>query len=265
MDIGIQFFPLINASHRRALGLTPGDFGVMVSEVMQAGGAYGQLTIGDVLLAIDDRPISGDGRVSMDNDRLMLNEVVERKFKGDSVKLSILRHGKEKTVAVALSTPWPYLTQANQYDVHPRFVIHGGLVFQPLSSSFYASLKEKSNTLRYYYAQFLSKELYLQHPEVVVISKLLPDPINAYQGRFVNTIVDQINDKKIKTLEDVAEAFNQKTEFYVIRVVGDPQPLVLEAKAINGARKRILKRYKITREAYLGDSIVPPDWSAGDT
>ncbi len=264
VDIGIQFFPLINASHRRALGLAPGDFGVMVSEVMQAGGAYGHLEVGDVLLAIDGRPISSDGRVAMDNDRLMLNEVVERKFKGDSVKLSILRHGEKKTATVALNTPWPYLIQANQYDVRPRFVIYGGLVFQPLSSSFYASLKEKSNILRYYYAQFLGKELYLQHPEVVVISKLLPDPINAYQGRFVNTIVERINDKRIKTLEDVAEAFTEAAEFYVIRVVGDPQPLVLEAKAVNQARERILQRYKITREAHLEDSIVPPDWSAKD-
>ena len=192
----------------------------------------------------------------------MLNEVVERKFKGDDVKLSIMRHGEKKTVTVALNTPWPYLIQANQYDVRPRFVIYGGLVFQPLSSSFYASLKEKSAILRYYYAQFLSKELYLRHPEVVVISKILPDPINAYQDRFVNTIVERINDVKIKTLEDVSAAFDQGEEFYVIRVVGDPQPLVLEAKAVNEARERILERYRIDQESYLEDSIVPPGWSA---
>jgi len=262
VDIGIQFFPLINSTYRRALGLSTGDFGVMVSEVMQAGAAYEHLKVGDVLLSIDNRPIFSDGRVAMDNDRLMLNEIVERKFKDNTVALKILRAGKEKEVTIALTTPWPYLTQARQYDVRPRFVLYGGLVFQPLSSSFYAALQNKSVTLRYYYAQFLGKELYLQHPEVVVISKVLPDPINTYQNRFVNTIVEEINGTKIRTLEDVAKAFKNKAEFYVIRVVGDPQPLVLEAKAVANARKRILKRYRISQEQYLEDSILPKEWAA---
>ncbi|MEJ2157061.1 MAG: trypsin-like peptidase domain-containing protein [Desulfobacteraceae bacterium] len=262
VDIGIQFFPLINNTYRRALGLDPGDYGVMVSEVMQAGAAYGQLEVGDVLLTIDSRPIFSDGRVAMDNDRLMLNEIVERKFKGDTVSLQIMRGGKMTKVTIPLNTPWPYLTQAQQYDVRPRFVLFGGLVFQPLSSSFYATLQNKSITLRYYYTQFLGKELYLKHPEVIVISKVLPDPINTYQKRFVHTIVEEINGVKIKTLEDVSSAFKKPDEFYVIRVVGDPQPLVMEAKAVAEARDRILKRYRISEEQYLGDSILPEELTA---
>jgi S1-C subfamily serine protease len=260
VDIGIQFFPLINATQRRALGLTPGDYGVMVSEVMQAGAGNGHLQTEDVLLAIDGHPIFSDGRVDLDNDRVMLNEVVERKFKGDTVHLDILRQGLKKKVVISLNTPWPYLIQAQQYDVQPRFVLFGGLVFQPLSSSFYSVLQNKTVTLRYHYAQFIDKELYREHPEVVVISKILPDPINAYLDRFVYTIVDQINDTKIRTLEDLATAFAKPDEFYVIRVVGDPQPLVLEARAVAEAKMRILQRYGVTQEAYLKDSIVPSDW-----
>jgi hypothetical protein len=197
----------------------------------------------------------------MDNDRLLLNEVVERKFKGDRVKLKLLRHSREMTVSFTLKMPWPYLMQARQYDVRPRFVLFGGLVFQPLSSSFYATLADSPVTLRYYYTQFIDAELYLQHPEVVVISKVLPDPINTFQDRFIDTIVDTINGTKIKTLEDLAAAFDRPEDFYVIRVVGDPQPLVLEAKAVSKARLRILERYRIPLERYLGDGIVPADWS----
>ena len=262
VDLGIQYFPLINAAYRRALGLGPGDYGVVVSEVMRAGASYGQLQVEDVLLAIDNRPIFSDGRVDMDNDRLMLNEVVERKFKGDTVRLKILRKGREMEKTVKLNTPWPYLLQAQQYDVHPRFILFGGLLFQPLSSSLYEALPNKSVTLRYYYSQFLEEELYLEHPEVIVISKILPDSINTYEQRFVNTIVDQVNDTKIRTLEDLAKAFAQPSPFYVIRVVGDPQPLVLEAHAVEKARKRIAKRYGVTMEANLQGGIVPKGWSA---
>lgn len=264
VDLGIQYFPLINAAHRRALGLGPGDYGVMVGEVMEAGAAYGHLEKEDVLLTIDDHPIFSDGRVAMDNDRLMLNEVVERKFKGDTVRLSLLRQGRPMEVELTLTTPWPYLMQANRYDVRPRFLVFGGVVFQPLSRPFYTSLENQSITLRYYFTQFLEEELYLEHPEVVVISKILPDPINSHLGRFVNAIVDQVNDVKIRTLDDLAKVFASSAEFFVIRVVGDPQPLVLEARAVQQARERILQQYGVGKEVYLGGGIVPPDWAASD-
>lgn len=260
VDLGIQFFPLINATQRRALGLGPGDYGVMVGEVMRAGAAYGHLQTGDVLLSIDDHPIFSDGRVAMDNDRLLLNEVVERKFKGDTVYLKIARQGREMPVTLTLTTPWPYLMQARQYDVRPRFVVFGGLVFQPLSNAFYASLQNKTVLLRYYYSQFLTEELYMHHPEVVVLSRVLPDPTTSYLGGFVHAIVRQVNDTTIRTLEDLAEAFAQPADFYAVNMVGDYPPLVLEARAVQAARERIRRQYGITRDAYLQDSIVPPEW-----
>ena len=262
VDLGIRFFPLINPAHRRALGLEVGDYGVMVSEVMRAGAAYDHLQVEDVLLTIDDHPIFSDGRVAMDNDRLLLNEVVERKFKGDRVRLDILRDGRRTQVSISLNTPWPYLMQANQYDVRPRFLVFGGLVFQPLSSSFYATLQDQPITLRYFFSQFLEKEIYVEHPEVIVISKIMPDPINAYFERFVQKIVEQVNDTRIRTLQDLADAFAEAHEFYVIRVVGDPQPLVLEAAAVQQADLRIRKRYGLTESSYLQGGIVPPEFQS---
>jgi S1-C subfamily serine protease len=261
VDLGIQFFPLINSAHRRALGLGSEDYGVMVSEVMAAGAAHGLLEVEDVLLAIDDHPIFSDGRVAMDSDRVLLNEIVERKFKGDTVRLKILRHGNQMTMTLPLNTPWPYLMHAQQYDTRPRFVVFGGLVFQPLSRSFYESLENKPVTLRYYFAEFLEKELYLEHPEVIVISKILPDSVNTYLNQFMYAIVDQVNDSKIRTMNDLAEAFQRPEDFYVVRVVGDPQPIVLESKAVAQARERIRRRYNIQTEAYVNGGIVPPGWS----
>ncbi|MCP4746660.1 MAG: serine protease [Desulfobacteraceae bacterium] len=260
VDLGIQFFPLINTTQRRALGLDRGDYGVMVSEVLRAGACYGKVQVGDVLLSIDGLSIFSDGRVAMDNDRLLLNEVVERKFKGDLVQMTILRNGKKMQVSIKLNTPWPYLMQAQQYDVRPRFVVLAGLVFQPLSNSFLASLPQQPLTLRYYYTMFLEKELYADHPEVIVISKILPDPVNTHLGRFLYTIIDEVNGVKIRTLKDLADAFAKPDEFFVIQLVGDTQPLVLEAKAVTQAQERILKRYGINQHAFLTGGIVPPNW-----
>ncbi|MBR9982346.1 MAG: trypsin-like peptidase domain-containing protein [Desulfatitalea sp.] len=260
VDLGIQFFPLINPTQRRALGLAPGDYGVMVGEVLRAGAAFGHLETGDVLLTIDDHPIFSDGRVAMDNDRLLLNEVVERKFKGDTVRLTIMRQGREMAVTYALATPWPYLMQAREYDVRPRFVLFGGVLFQPLSNGFYNALQSRPVLLRYYYSQFLMEELYMTYPEVVVISRVLPDPTTSYLEPFVHAIVEAVNDRPVRTLEDLARAFAQPAEFYVLRLLGDHPPLVIEARAAQAAHQRIRQQYGVTRDAYLLDSIVPPEW-----
>ena len=88
---------------------------------------------GDVLLAIDDHPISSDAYVEIDGERVQMPEVVERKFKGEVVKLDLLRDKQPLTVKVTLDTVWPYLMQGRSYDVRPRYVVYAGLLFQPLS------------------------------------------------------------------------------------------------------------------------------------
>ena len=260
VDLGIYSFPLINGAHRRAIGLKPDDYGVMVSGVLSAGAAADTLKAGDVLLSIQDFPIDSNGYVEIDGRRILMAEVVERRFKGDKVKLKILRNLQEMEVTISLNTPWPYLMQARRHDVEPQFVLIGGLLFQPLSFGFMNSRNTKDINLLYHYSLFLENELYLDKPEVVVLSKILPDPINAYLNNFVNSIVYKINNKKIKTLADVSTAFKAPVDYYVIQLMGKERPVVLERREVVKARKRILRRYNVLKEEYLGDSIVPDDF-----
>ncbi|MDM8540087.1 trypsin-like peptidase domain-containing protein [Desulfococcaceae bacterium HSG9] len=260
VDLGIYFFPLLNSAHRRALGLLPGDYGVVISNVITAGAAGGSLKIGDVLLAIDDLPIFSNGYVEMDGQRVLMAEVVERKFKGNAVRLKILRNRKEMQVTLRLNSPWPYLMTARRHGVRPRFVVHAGLVFQPLSYNFVKDANIKNPDLLYHYSLFLGKELYLKRPEIIVLSKILPDPINADLRSFTNSIIDKINNRKIRTLEDVATAFKSPTDYDVIQMLGRGRPIVLERKAVDSARKRILTDYGVLSEEYLGDSIIPKNW-----
>src|SRR4029450_951603 len=76
-------------------------------------------------------PIASDANVELDGERSQFEEVVERKFKGDSVKLEILRDKQPMTVAIKLFKPWPYSIQGHSYDVRPRYVLYGGLLFPP--------------------------------------------------------------------------------------------------------------------------------------
>ncbi len=260
VDLCARAFPLLNKAYRRAVGLGPGDYGVVVGSICKVCGSAAVLQPGDVLLAIDDLPIFSNGYVAMDGEQVHMAEVVERKFKGDTVRLSILRDGREMEVTTPTCSPWPYRIQAHRHDVLPRFVVFGGLVFQPLSRPFMEANKVKDINILYRYTHFISNDLYLETPEVVVLSNVLPDPINVYLRGFVNSIVASVNEEEIKTLEDLSRAFERPADFYVIRLSGRSRPLVLERKAVEEARERILRGYGVLKEEYLGDRMVPIDW-----
>ncbi len=143
--------------------------------------------------------------------------------------------------------------QASEYDHLPRYVLFSGLLFQPLSRDFMDAYQPDDLRLRYFYDYYINNELYLDHPEIVVLSAILPDPINAYFADFQNGILDEVNGAKIRTLKDAASAFAKPADQYVIKLLGEGRPLVLEASAVKAARERILARYHIPSEQNLGD------------
>ena len=257
VDLSISYFPILNAAERHALGLSDADGGIFVSSVEPDGSCAGKLQQGDVLLTIDDHPITSDGFVQLDGARLKMEEIVERKFKGDKVKFGILRNKQRQTVEIALEPNWPYLIQAKSYDADPRFVLFGGLLFQPLSQNFMEAYQVDDLRVRYFYNFFVTDELYKEHPEVIVLSNILPDPVNAYLSDFRFQIVDEINGRKIRTLNDVAAAFAQPAEYYTIKFLGNTRPAVLETAAVAEARARIKSNYNVPREENLADGIVP--------
>jgi S1-C subfamily serine protease len=253
MDMSVATFPLQNPAMRRALGLADDDRGVMVSKVSAEGCSDGVLKTGDVLMSIDGHEIASDGFTMLDGARVQMAEVVERKFKGDDVKLHILRDRQEMDVTVKLDAAWPYLMQANTYDAAPRYVLYGGLLFQPLSRNFLETYDIDDLRVRYFYDFFLEDELYKDHPEVIVLSAILPDAINSYLGDFKDGIVDEINGEKVRTLDDLANGLRKESDQYVIKLIGVGRPLVLDRAAVEAARERIDQRYNVEKEQNLRD------------
>ena len=79
----------------------------------------------------------------------------------------------------------------------------------------------------------------------------MPDPINTYLAPYRGGIVDEINGKKIRTLDDLAKAFSEAPEHFVIRMIGDGPPLVLDRNKVDTARERIRTRYNVSKEQNL--------------
>ncbi len=237
------------------------DRGVLVNTVVAAGPCAKALKAGDVLVAIDDHPIASDGNVELEGERVEMPEVVERKFKGDKVKLDIIRDKTASSATVELDTVKPYLIQGHTYDVRPRYVVYGGLLFQPLNLELIEAYQPSDLRLRHFFDFFVLDQIYLEHPEVIVLTNILPDPINTYLAPYRGNIVDEVNGKKIRTLDDLAKALAEPADRFVINMIGDGPPLMLDPKQVGrGARadQDALQRHQGTESGRTAAGATPP-------
>jgi S1-C subfamily serine protease len=256
VDLGITYFKLQNQAQRKFLGLKEEDRGVLVATVVAAGPCANVLRQGDVLLSIDDHAIASDGNVNLEGERVEMPEVVERKFKGDKVKFEIWRDKQPMTASVTLSTVAPYFIQGHAYDVRARYVLYGGLLFQPLSLDLIEAYQPTDLRIRHFFDYYVLEQIYLEHPDVIVLTNILPDPINTYLAPYRGGIVDEINGQKIRTLDDLAKMLAQPTDRLVVKMVGEGPPLVLDPKQIEAARERIKTRYNVSREQNLQEQPI---------
>jgi len=256
VDLGIQYSKLQNPAQRKFLGLKDDDRGVLIGTVVAAGPCAKALRSGDVLLAMDDHPVASDGNVELEGARVEFPEVVERKFKGDKVKLDIWRDKQSLSVSVQLDTVPPYLIQSHRYDVRPRYLLYGGLLFQPLNLDLLEAYQPTDLRIRHFFDFFVLEQIYLEHPDVIVLTNILPDPINTYLAQYRGGIVDEINGQKVRTLDELAKMLAEPADRFVVKIIGDGPPLVLDPKQVEAARERIKTRYNVAKEQNLQEQPV---------
>ncbi len=257
VDLATSFLTLLNPAQRRALDLPDDGIGVMVAKADAAGSGGGVLKTKDVLLSIEGHPIASDGFIEIEGERVDLNEIIERKFAGDKVAVELLREGKKMDVEVTLKRFIPYLIQASQYDQQPNFVLFAGLQFQPLDRSVMAAHNISDLRTRYYYGFYGDHELYRERPQVIVLTEVLPDATNTHLQNYKHLVIDSINGKKIRLLQDVYDALHGdlseegKEDFHVIRLVGEERPLVLKRADAKAAHDRIMAQYNVSFDHFI--------------
>ncbi|NNE93970.1 MAG: trypsin-like serine protease [Verrucomicrobiales bacterium] len=257
VDLATSTINILNPAQRIALGLPNDNKGVMVAVPDAAGSAGGELKPEDVLLSIDGHEIYSDGFIEIDDERVDMNEIIERKFAGDKVMLEVWRDRKKIDVEVELKRFIPYLLQANQYDKQPNFVLFAGMQFQPLDRSLMAAHPMSNLQVRYHYLYYGQEELYRDRPQTVVLTAILPDSANTYLQPYVGKVVDEVNGVKIRLLQDLHDALNGDhaeeghEDFHVIRCLGEGRPLVIERKEAKTAHQRIMAKYNVGFDHFI--------------
>jgi hypothetical protein len=253
MDIGISPFPLFNPAMRQAYNMPANGKGVLVANVVPEGPSDGVLERGDILLTIDQNEIDSAGNIRIGAEFVDMNEIVERKFAGDKVALTVLRKGEKLDKEITLKA-FPYSRiYSIQYEQVPRYSFFSGLVFQPLDLNLFATFNFDNRRLRQLFADYVSEGHFREYEDIVVLTRVENDRLTTHMGKFAGMVVDEVNGVKIKNLRQLHEILNGENppEFHVIKFNGASVPLIIPSAEVPAAQKRIMTQVGITNAAQL--------------
>jgi S1-C subfamily serine protease len=250
-EIGINFrYDLQNPMVRKLLEIPEDGSGILITRVFPNMPSYEHLKAGDVMMEIGKHSIGNDGYIMLEGREVEFSEVMERLQIGDKLNLKIWRDKKVVDVKIPLKK-WDMIVPHNKpYDVTPKYYIHGGLCFSPLSRGYFMTLggwKKAPLSVRQLYLEVFGDVQYKSHKEFPVFCNLLPHEVNQGAENFQGLVVEKVNNKEIKTMKELKEAFeNTKKEYIHIKFLGKDIPLVLQKKAISMSNQDILRKYHIS-------------------
>lgn len=148
--MGVVFAELSDPVFRRYLKLSDASTGVYVSKVVAAGAAAAAgLQEGDVLTSVEGLRIDNKGRCDLPGYGMIDVSTVMRYLKplGESLSITYCRDGEEKQTVVQLNrdAEQKALIRTEEQAEAPRYIVWGGLVFQPLTTNYLNALKNKAN------------------------------------------------------------------------------------------------------------------------
>jgi len=246
--IGIMWQAMENPGLRAHYQMEEKQTGVLVQYVAPRASARGIVQIGDVLLAIEGKPIANDGTIPFrGTERIHFAYAVQDKFMGESVRCRLLRGGKvmEATIPLRTALESVRLVPYTQYDTVPTYYIVGGLVLQPLTRNYleiWNTMEDVPVHLANYYYYGKQSEDRMQ---VIVLTKVLGDELTVGYDDFKDHVITQVNGKGVSTIQDVVEAIEGNEGKYDVMMDEWGNQIVLERSKIAAAQKVILERYQI--------------------
>src|SRR4029434_5044084 len=94
----------------------------------------------DVVLQVGSYPVASDGSILYEGNRLSSALAFQSVQSGESLPLQIWRDGKKLDVSLPLYVYAADRAAGYQYTALPRYYVHGGLVFTPLSVDYLRTL-----------------------------------------------------------------------------------------------------------------------------
>jgi S1-C subfamily serine protease len=170
----------------------------------------GRLRRDDVLLGINGHPIGMDGTIQLSptrpDERINYRSLVTCQRVGSSVTLDVLRNKQRRELEVMLDQSRFLVSQYDDFDAFPLYVVVGGCVFSPLTlplvtESLVQGKKTKSSSSfsRYFTDQRSG------HEQLLVLSKVLNDDVNVGYHGWKNLILKSVNGSEPKNIQELVD------------------------------------------------------------
>lgn len=256
VEMGAQFMPMENKAMRRHYGLPDNGLGCLVADIVKGGSCDGALQSGDVVMAVNGLPVDATAMIELEGVRVRLEELAERSFAGDKVQFTILRDGEIQQTEATLA-PLPSIrVLSHRYDEQPRYVVFGGLVFQPLDFNVVQEHQVPSGDVMVELDRFTRGGESAVKEDLVLLTRTLPDEVNARFDDMGRGLVSKVNGVEVKGLAHLHSLLYPAegetcAEYTVIELTDAPRPLVIDNAAVEAANKRISERYNIQIPARL--------------
>lgn len=145
---------------------------------------------------------------------------------------------------------------SRRYDELPRYVVFGGLVFQPLNFNVAQEHQIPSAHVMVELDAFTRGGESAAREDLVLLTRSLPDEVNA---RFSDTgrgIVTKVNGVEVRGLAHLYSLLypadgQPRPEYTVIELADAARPLVIDNAAVDAANTRIAERYNIPASSRL--------------
>jgi len=250
-DDGLYIQGMENPNLKKYYGMKDRT-GVVITQVIKGSSTDGYLKKDDVLLAIDGVKVSDDATIIVPgNGRVDANYLIRLHHIGESFEATILREGKEKKINIPLK-PLVDLIPF-EHEQRPQYFIFGGMVFMPLSKNYlYEWGRAWVQKAPIHFVDVVKNANYptAKREEIVFLQSILADRENAgYE--LSHAVVEAVNGVKIKNFKTLVKTIQEsKKEEIKITLQGGSILILNKEKALE-ANKRLLKRYRIEKAAYL--------------
>lgn len=249
-SMGVEYQTTLDDQFREYLGLKPDAPGVYISTVTKGASAdQAGVRKDDIMLAINGASIDSRGDYQDPQfGAVSVSHIIRgRAYIGDDVEIKVLREGKELTLKSKLvrKSPDDYLVRPYLFDKGPKYLVHGGLLFQELTKSYLGSFgpdQASGPILRLARVASRPEEFEKEgRKKVVFLSAVLPTASTQGYERLGGQIVDEVNGVKITELADVATAVQKPMGgLHIVKLHEFPFILHLDALKVERDNMQLL-------------------------
>ncbi|RDX77328.1 Protease Do-like 10, mitochondrial, partial [Mucuna pruriens] len=246
-SLGLSCQTTENVHLRNHFSMRSDMTGVLVSKINPLSNAYKVFKKDDIILSFDGVPIANDGTVPFRNrERITFDHLVSMKKPNEKAIVRVLRDGQEHELSIILQTIQP-LVPVHQFDKLPSYYIFAGLVFVPLTQPYLHEYGEDwYNTSPRRLCERALRELPKKaNQQLVILSQVLMDDINAGYERLAELQVLKVNGTEIDNLRHLSQLVESCNTEFLRLDLDDDRVIVLNYGMAKVATSKILKRHRI--------------------